>query len=101
MDSASSRLEVPAWRARRVARQTHRLPLAGARWVDDQIAFRVNGWGPVMVDRIVAQAIAKYDPEAQEQREDDAQAGWDVTLSHPEADRLRRHLPPRGHEATP
>ena len=26
-----ARLEIPAWQARRVARQTHRLPLAGAR----------------------------------------------------------------------
>ena len=76
---------MPAWRARRVAQQTHRLPYAGARWVDDQIATRVHGWGPVIVDRIVAEAIAKFDPEAQEKREDDAKDGWDVTLSHPEA----------------
>ena len=31
-----SRLEVPAWQARRVARQTHRLPKAAAMWVDEQ-----------------------------------------------------------------
>ena len=77
------RLEVPAWQARRVARQTHRLPYAGARWVDDQLADR-TGCGPVIVDRLVAQAIAQYDPEEHEQREDDATAGWDVTLSHPD-----------------
>ena len=57
------RLEVPAWQARRVARQTHRLPYAGARWVDDQLATR-TGCGPVIVDRLVAHAIAQYDPEA-------------------------------------
>ena len=77
------RLEVPAWHARRVARQTHRLPYAGARWVDDQLAAR-TGCGPVIVDRLVAQAIATYDPEDHEHREDDARANWDVTLSHPD-----------------
>ena len=39
----------------------------------------------MIVDRLVAQAIAAYDPEDHEDREDDAQAGWDVTLTHPEA----------------
>ncbi len=77
------RLEMPAWQARRVAQQTHRLPYAGARWVDDQLAGR-SGCGPVIVDRLVAQAIARYDPEAHEQREDDAKDGWDVELSHPD-----------------
>ena len=59
------RLEVPAWQARRVAQQTHRLPLAGARWVDEQLATR-TGCGPVIVDRLVAHAIAKFDPETHE-----------------------------------
>ncbi len=56
------RLEVPAWQARRVAQQTHRLPHAGARWVDEQLATRTS-LGPVIVDRLVAHAIAQYDPE--------------------------------------
>ena len=78
------RLRVPAWQARRVAQQTHRLPQAGAIWVDQQLAMRVDGAvGPVVTDRLVAQAIAKFDPEAHEKSEDDARAGWDVTLSHP------------------
>ena len=79
-----SRLEVPAWQARRVARQTHRLSKAAAIWVDEQLADR-GSCGPVVVDRLVAHAIAAYDPEEHEDREDDAQAGWDVTLTHPEA----------------
>ena len=78
-----SRLEVPAWQARRVARQTHRLPKAAAIWVDEQVADR-GTCGPVVVDRLVAQAIAAYDPEDHEDRENDAQAGWDVTLTHPD-----------------
>src|SRR4029079_12005214 len=67
-----SLLEVPAWQARRVARQTHRLPLAGARWVDEQVADG-GTCGPVIVDRLVAQAIAVCDPEDHEDRERDAQ----------------------------
>ena len=78
-----SRLEVPAWQARRVARQTHRLPKAAAIWVDEQLADR-GSCGPVVVDRLVAHAIAAYDPEDHEDRENDAQAGWDVTLTHPD-----------------
>ena len=78
-----SRLEVPAWQARRVARQTHRLSKAAAIWVDEQLADR-GSCGPVVVDRLVAHAIAAYDPEEHEDRENDAQAGWDVTLTHPE-----------------
>ncbi len=78
-----SRLEVPAWQARRVARQTHRLSKAAAIWVDQQVADR-GTCGPVIVDRLVAQAIATYDPETTEDREDAAEAGWDVTLTHPD-----------------
>ena len=95
------RLEAPAWQARRVARQTHRLPYAGARWVDDQLAAR-TGCGPVIVDRLVAQAIAQYDPEVQEKREDDATAGWDVTLTHPDPTDFAgtSHLEARGDTQT-
>src|SRR6478672_7450836 len=79
-----SRLEVPAWQARRVARQTHRLPKAAAVWVDHQLTDRAT-FGPVVVDRLVAQAIAAYDPETHEDRAEEAHAGWDVLLTHPEA----------------
>ena len=79
-----SRWEVPGWQARRVARQIHRLPLAGARWVDEQLAAH-GSCGPVVVDRLVAQAVAEYDPEEHEDREDQSKTGWDVTLTHPEA----------------
>ncbi len=72
------------WQARRVAQQTHALPLAGARWVDHRLATRTDGsLGPVITDRLVALATAKYDPEAHQQREANATAASEVTLSHP------------------
>ena len=75
---------MPTWQARRVAQQTHALPLAGARWVDHRLATRTDGsLGPVITDRLVAVATAKYDPEAHQQREADATAASDVTISHP------------------
>ncbi len=78
------RLEVPVWQARRVAQQTHRLPYAGARWVDQRLAARTDGAvGPIITDRLVAEAIATFDPEAHEEREKDAQSASDVKLNHP------------------
>ena len=77
------RLQVPAWQARRVAQQTHPLPLIGARWVDQRLAARTDGsLGPVITDRLVALAVAKYDVEEQEKREQQATAASDVKLGH-------------------
>jgi hypothetical protein len=77
------RLEVPAWQARRVARQTHPLPLAGARWVDTRLAAR-GCWGPKVTERLVAEATAQFDPETQEAREQKASTeSWGVGLSTP------------------
>ena len=96
-----SRLEVPSWQARRVARQTHRLPFVGARWVDEQLATRTS-CGPVIVDRLVAAAVAEFDPEEHEQRENDAQADSDVTLTHPDPTDFAgtSHLQARGDTLT-
>ncbi len=75
-------LRVPAWQARRVAQQTRRLPLPSVRWVDQQLAARSDdACGPVIVDRLVAHITATAEPETHQQREQAAQASWDVT--HP------------------
>jgi hypothetical protein len=77
-------LRVPAWQARRVAQQTRRLPLPSARWVDQQLAARSDdACGPVIVDRLVAHITATAEPGTHQQREQAAQASWDVTLTHP------------------
>ena len=79
---AVMRLEVPAWLARRVAQQTRRLPKAGARYVDETLAARTQ-WGTGILDRVVAEAIARFDPAEHARREDRGTASWDVKLTHP------------------
>jgi hypothetical protein len=79
---AVMRLQVPAWLARRVAQQTRRLPKAGARYVDDVLAARTH-WGTGIVDRVVAEAIARFDPAEHTRQEDRGQASWDVKITHP------------------
>ena len=54
------------------------------------------------MDRLVAHAIAKFDPETHEDRENDATADSDVSLSHPEATDFAgtSHLEARGDTLT-
>ena len=71
------------WKTRRVAADTRSLPLEGARWVDEQLAARVDGFGLPTIERIVALAAARYAPEEQAAKEQAGRAGWHVTLTHP------------------
>jgi hypothetical protein len=77
-------LEVPAWKARRVAQVTHGLPLAGAAYVDRRLAPRLHTASGRAIDAAVADASAKYAPEAHADAEESAKAAWDVRLFHPE-----------------
>ena len=94
------RLEVPAWQARRVARQTHRLSKAAAIWVDEQLADR-GTCGPVIVDRLVAHAIAIYDPEDPRGPRERRPGRLGRHPDPPRGHRLPRHLPPRSHRRHP
>jgi hypothetical protein len=76
------RLAVTPWKARRLAQATHRLHREAARYVDDQLAHRIDSCGAVLIDRTVAQAAARFEPADQEVAEVTRQAGWDVHLSH-------------------
>ena len=76
-------LDVPAWRARRVAQRTHALTAKAAAHVDRQVAPRLHTVGVMVIDRAVAQAVAKHQPAEQESKEERVKAGWDVTLHHP------------------
>ncbi|MDX6360634.1 MAG: hypothetical protein QOH37_3688 [Nocardioidaceae bacterium] len=58
-------LEVPAWKARRVAQATHTLSRDATAYVDAHLADRLASCGVVLIDRVVAQATAHHDPETQ------------------------------------
>ena len=96
-----TRLQVPAWQARRVAQQTHTLPLAGARWVDQRLAMRTDGsLGPVIMDRLVARPSPSTTPKTNRTRKQ-RPADSDVKISHPHPNRLRRHQRPERHRRHP
>ena len=51
-------------------RHRHPLPAArGARWVDEQLAARVDGFGLPTIERLVALAAARFAPEEQAAKE--------------------------------
>ena len=54
---------VPVWRARRVARATIGLTPDAAGFVDAQVAGFAHRIGPVQLDRLVEEAIARHMPE--------------------------------------
>ncbi len=76
-------LEVPAWKARRLAQATHHLSREAAAHVDRRLEGRVGTGGARMLEQAVAQAAAMYDPDAQVDAERRGRDGWDVTLIHP------------------
>lgn len=75
---------VPVWKARRVASRTRDLSAPAAAWVDRQVAGRVSSLGAAALDRLVAEAAARCDGDAQVERERASQASWDVWLAHPD-----------------
>ena len=76
-------LDIPLWRARRVAQKTHTLTVKAAAHVDRVLAPRLHTVGVTLLDRTVAQAIAQHMPEEHATREERSKATWDVTLHHP------------------
>ena len=76
-------LAAAPWKARRVAAETRSLPLEAARWVDAELADRADGFGLPTIERLVAYAAARYQPEEQAAKEQTGRDGWHVTLTHP------------------
>jgi hypothetical protein len=76
-------LAIAPWKARRVATDTRTLPLDAARWVDQQLATLVTGFGLPTIERTVALAAARYAPAEQATNQETGRAGWHVTLTHP------------------
>ena len=77
------RLEVAPYKTRQLAEATRSLPFEAARWVDEELAARVNGFGIPTIQRLVALAAARYAPEEQAEKEHSARSQWHVTLTHP------------------
>ncbi|MCW2791880.1 MAG: hypothetical protein JWO76_978, partial [Nocardioides sp.] len=65
-------LQVPAWRGRRLAAATASLSKEAAAYVDEQVAPRIGSVGMVTIDRLVAEATARFDTDQQETDEEDA-----------------------------
>ncbi|QYJ04112.1 13E12 repeat family protein [Nocardioides panacisoli] len=62
-------LEVVTWRALQVADATLALPPDGAAWVDRQVAPFAGSVGPAQLERLVREAMARFDPvRAEEER---------------------------------
>ena len=75
--------EVAPWKTRRVAADTRSLPFEAARWVDEQLANRVDGFGLPTIERLVALAAARFAPEEQAEKEQAVGSQHHVTLTHP------------------
>jgi hypothetical protein len=70
------------WRARRIAEETLTLPLAGAAWVDAQVAPFAHKTGLAQTQRLVEEAIARFAPELAAERRDRAAEGRYFTIEH-------------------
>jgi 5-methylcytosine-specific restriction endonuclease McrA len=67
--------DLPAWRARRIARQTIALSPAAAGFVDDQVAGFAHRIRPTGVDRLVEEAIVRFMPDQARRRREAAADG--------------------------
>ncbi|MEO6145036.1 MAG: hypothetical protein ABIP19_13745, partial [Dermatophilaceae bacterium] len=70
-------LQVPGWRARRLAQRASSLSYESARWVDEHLVTRIDSCGPVTIDRHVAEAKALFEPEEVATAEEKAKADWE------------------------
>ena len=76
-------LEVPAWKAKLVARRTHGLSVEAAAYVDAELAPILGTRGAPTIERVVAEAIARFHPEELAEAEQVGKAAWDVQVQHP------------------
>ncbi|CAM3379157.1 HNH endonuclease signature motif containing protein [Nocardioides dubius] len=75
-------LEVPGWKARRVAELTRKLSREAAAWFDRTLADGERyGWPTI--ERVLAMAVAKFHPELVRDKNGPlTKADWDVQLNH-------------------
>ncbi len=84
--------DLPAWRARRVARATLALSLEAAAFVDRHVAHVAHQIRPATVDRLVEEATARFMPDTAEQARRDGR-GPPAPRRRPPTGLLRRHQP--------
>ncbi|MFT4262731.1 MAG: HNH endonuclease signature motif containing protein [Nocardioides sp.] len=72
---------VEGWRARRVAEATMTLPRQAATWVDTHIHTRAQAVGVATLDRLVEEALARFDPERLIEEEQSDLAGRHVEVT--------------------
>ena len=70
--------EVPVWKALRIADSTRLLPAEAAGFVDRQLAPYAHGCSWAQVDRLVEEALVRFDPE---QPRNDAETPWTTATS--------------------
>jgi hypothetical protein len=75
-------LEVPTWKARRVAQLTHLLSKVAAAWVDNELAARLDKVGLPTIEKVVNTAIAAFCPELLPEKEKAGKDAWGVHLDH-------------------
>lgn len=86
IDARVQALEVPAWRARRIAQATATLSKQACAVVDAHLVDRADVCGVVAIDRAIAEARAAAEPDALAAAEDEDKATWRVQLTHGAAD---------------
>ena len=74
--------ELPAWRARRIARETIGLSRSAASFVDDNVAPYAHRIRPAEVDRLVADAIGRFMPAEAEKQRRQAADGRYLAIEH-------------------
>ncbi|WP_028471773.1 HNH endonuclease signature motif containing protein [Nocardioides alkalitolerans] len=73
---------LPVWRARKIAQETTQLTVEGAAFVDRHLAPVAHKTGLVTAQKLVAEAIARFDPEKAEldRADSDATRRFDIDL---------------------
>ncbi len=74
--------ELPVWRARRIAQATLGLSMEAAGFVDAQVAGFAHKIGLAALDRLVAEAIARYMPDLAVQNAEQAAERRHFTIHH-------------------
>ena len=74
--------ELPVWRARRIAQATLGLSMEAAGFVDAQVAGFAHKIGLAALDRLVAEAVARYMPDLAVQNAEQAAEGRHFTIHH-------------------